>query len=160
MIAMQTRASAAVAVVLAGSSVIAVADPEEPSPSPAPDPADASPEDAPQLPEDVPRRPPTGRFQIGVGMSTDESFVATATIAQDDLFRTGWQLAMSARLSTREQLALVRVADPTLLGSDVGFSADIYTQRRQLPGFTRDGVGGTATFSRPLTRHLSGFVGY
>jgi outer membrane protein insertion porin family len=162
MIAKQTAASAAVAVVLAGSSVIAIADPDEAA-SPVADPAAAEPPDSPPPAEpgaDPPKRKPTGRFEVGVGSNPDEPFIATATVAQDDLFRTGMQLALSARLSAREQLALVRFVEPTLLGSDVSLSADVYSHRRQLPGFTRHGAGGVVTLSRPLGEHLRGFIGY
>ena len=40
-----------------------------------------------RLKEPTAKREPTGRFQVGAGFSTDDKFIATATVAQDDLFR-------------------------------------------------------------------------
>src|SRR5262245_9455936 len=105
-------------------------------------------------------RPPTGRFVLGAGYSTDEGFIAGATIAQDDLFHTGNQLSMHARLSERRQLFVLHAADPDVLGSQFGVSADLYNDTHQLPGFTRKAAGGTLTLSHPLGPHVSAFVGY
>ncbi len=105
-------------------------------------------------------RQPTGRFTLGAGYADDEGFIASATIAQDDLFHTGNQLSMHARLSERRQLFLLRFADPDVLGSKLGLSADIYNDRRQRPGFAREAADAPLTLAHPLGEHLRGFVGY
>lgn len=170
MIAKPTLASVVIVTVLAGPAALALADgsepidDREPTASAQTDPASTPPETAPEPPPppepEPPPRAPTGRFEVGAGFSTDDKFIATATVAQDDLFRTGLQLSLSARLSARQQTFLTRFVDPHLLGSDFALSADLYSDRRALPGFTRTGTGGSVTLSHPLTEHLRGFVGY
>jgi len=119
-----------------------------------PEPRQLPPEPAPPPPK------PSGTFSIGAGFSSDDGFIAAATIAQPDLFRTGNLLMMHARISARRQLFLERFADPDLFGSPVGFSADLYADTRELPGFTRKAVGGALTLSRTYQRVARFYVGY
>ena len=103
-------------------------------------------------------RKPTGRFQIGAGFSSDESFIATATIAQDDLFRTGQRLSMTATISARQQLFLLGYDVP--LGGGLELRTQLYAKDQLLPGFRRKAAGGTASLVAPLGDHLTGFVGF
>ena len=105
-------------------------------------------------------RQPTGYFTLGAGYSDDEGFVAAATVAQEDLFHTGSQLSLHARLSAKRRLFLLRFADPDVLGSRLGLSDDLYNDRRQRPGFTRAAAGNSLTFAHPLGEHVRAFVGY
>ena len=104
------------------------------------------------------RRKPTGRFQIGAGFSSDESFIAQATIAQDDLFRTGQRLSLTAQISARRQLFLLGYDVP--LGGGVELRTQLYAKDQLLPGFRRKAAGGTASLVAPLGDHLQGFVGF
>ena len=106
------------------------------------------------------KRPPTGRFAIGAGYRTDDGFVASAEVAQDDLFGTGNALSLSTTISERRQRFLTRFVDPDLLGSQLRLSADLYNDVRQLPGFWRQATGGAVELSAPLEKHLRAFVGY
>lgn len=106
------------------------------------------------------RTEPTGTFSIGAGYSSDEGFLAAATIAQPDLFHTGHQLSMHARLSQRRELFLERYAIPELLGTQWSLSVDLYSDTRRLPAFTRAGTGAALTLAHPLGEHLRGFVSY
>ena len=106
------------------------------------------------------KRPPTGRFAIGAGYRTDDGFVASAEVAQDDLFGTGNALSLSTTISERRQLFLTRFVDPDLLGSQLRLTADVYNNVRQLPGFWRQASGGAVELSAPLEKHLRAFVGY
>jgi outer membrane protein insertion porin family len=103
-------------------------------------------------------RKPTGRFQIGAGFSSDESFIAQATIAQDDLFRTGQRLALTAQISAKRQLFLLGYDVP--LGGGLELRTQLYAKDQLLPGFRRKAAGGTASLVAPLGEHLHGFVGF
>ena len=104
--------------------------------------------------------PPTGTFVLGAGFSSDEGFIASASIAQDDLFRTGSHLSLHARLSARRQLFLLRFVDPDVLGSRLGLGVDLYNDVKQRPGFERGAAGGSLTLSHPIVGKLRAFVGY
>ncbi|HEY5946256.1 MAG TPA: BamA/TamA family outer membrane protein [Kofleriaceae bacterium] len=129
-------------------------------PATPPEPRELPPEKPPDLPPPPPPKPPTGRFQVGAGFSSDEGFIASATIAQDDLFHTGDQLLLTTRISAKRILFLQRFADPDVLGSRFGLSIDLYNDSRQLPGFTRDAAGGALTLSHPFGNHARAFVSY
>jgi outer membrane protein insertion porin family len=142
MFAKQTSVSASLVVVLLGSSVVAHADPE-----------------APVEPATVEARPPTGTFGIGAGFSSDEGFVAHAGVAQPSLFGTGHSLSLDTTISKRRQLFVMDYSTPDL-GDGVKLDAQLFNERRQLPGFLRQGAGGSVTLSRQVNPHLRVFAGY
>lgn len=142
MFAKQTPSSASLVVVLLGSSVIARADPE-----------------APVEPAAVEARPPTGTFQLGAGFSSQDGFIAQARIAQPRLFQTGHSLSLDASISKRRQLFAMDYSTPDL-GDGVRLSSQLFSDRRQLPGFIRQGTGGGVTLSRQVSPHLRAFVGF
>jgi len=134
-------------------------------------PAVAEPGESPERPDEaalvnpLPEEPPpvpgkSGRFLIGAGYRTGDGFVATARIEQLDLFRTGIQLALDARISAREQRFAIGVRDPTLLGTSLDLAANMYVDKRLMPGFSREAVGGSLTLSHALGPDVRGFVGY
>jgi outer membrane protein insertion porin family len=142
MFAKHTQSCASLVVVLLGSSVIAHADP-----------------DAPAEPAAAEARPPTGTFEIGAGFSSEEGFVAQARVAQPSLFRTGHSLSLDTSISKRRQHFELDYSTPDL-GDGVRIDAQLFNDRRQLPGFLRQGSGGGVTLSRQLTPHLRVFAGY
>jgi outer membrane protein insertion porin family len=128
---------------------------------PLPEPRELPPPEPPPKPDPPPEpRPPTGTFMIGAGFSTDEGFIASATIAQTDLFRTGSSLALHARISAKRQLFMTRFIDPDVLGSKLALSADLYNDIKERPGFERGAAGGALTLSLPVAGRLRAFVGY
>jgi outer membrane protein insertion porin family len=99
-----------------------------------------------------------GTFQLGAGFSSDENFIASASIDQPSLFGSGDELGMFARISSRRQLFDVRFVDPHVLGGTL--TLDMFNDRRDLPGFTREGVGFAAKQSYRVSEHVSAWVGY
>jgi outer membrane protein insertion porin family len=94
--------------------------------------------------DDPPSRPPTGRFVIGAGFSSDEGFIAHAEVAQDDLFHTGQKLSLSADISAlRQELRIVHEV-PDVLSSGLDLRTELFSTRREYPGFVREGYGGGA----------------
>lgn len=122
-----------------------------------PEPRELPPEAPPPRQEP---KPPTGRFVLGAGFSSVEGFIASASIVQDDLFRTGNHLSLHAQISARRQLFLLRFADPDVLGSRFGLSIDLYNDLKQRPAFEREATGTSLTVSHPIVGRLRAFVGY
>lgn len=156
MIAKQTVVSASLLALLVASTAPALADPGA-----APERPDEAPFDDP-VPDAPTIGPPgkTGYFMIGAGFHTDDGFIASARVAQDNLFGTGTKLALDTKISARQQRFVMGWEDPTLLGTNAALSANIYSERRQLPGFTRAASGSSVTLSHALGPHVRGFVGY
>lgn len=167
MSARQTWRSASFAVLIVVLPVTALADPgdaaaDQPASGASSDEA-TPPGVAPALdppPPPPPRRPPTGTFEIGAGYSSDEKFVASASVAQRNLFGTGHRLSLDARISARRQLLRAGYEIPRLLGSDLALRTELVRRQEHLPGFVRSGVGGGVTLVKPLGDHLSAFAGY
>lgn len=93
---------------------------------------------------------PTGTFQVGAGFSSIENFIATAQVQQANLFGNGQSLALNAQLSGIRTLINIRYYEPYLLDSLVGFTVDLYDQRRVYTDFSQDTQGGALTFGYPL----------
>lgn len=110
--------------------------------------------------DDGPGGAPTGRFQVGAGYATDDGFLATAGVSQANLFGSGQELALVARLSQRRRLFLVHFAEPHLLDGPVRLDVDLFNQEAEWPGFTRRGAGGALTLSRALGEHVRVFASY
>ncbi|HUQ07245.1 MAG TPA: BamA/TamA family outer membrane protein [Kofleriaceae bacterium] len=102
-------------------------------------------------PEPAPR-PPTGRFVVGAGFSSDENFIAHAGIAQDDLFRTGQKLSLTADLSMLRQDFRIVHEVPDLLGSGLDLRSELFTRRRVHDTFARESAGGAITLGHQLDR--------
>jgi outer membrane protein insertion porin family len=170
MSATQTIKSASlVALLLAASTGTALADPEDAEPvQPAGEvrdegdtaaPGQTEPASTPSEP-DPPKHKPTGTFQIGAGFSSDENFIATARIAQDNLFRTGQRLALTTLISARRQLFQLDYAIPNLFGSGVELRTQLYARDDELPGFHRKAAGGSALLDQKIGEHLHAFTGF
>jgi outer membrane protein insertion porin family len=132
---------------LAASPDFAHAEPDAPSPRP----SEVRPEPPPH---------PTGSFELGAGFSNEEGFIASAAIAQDNLFGTGDRLALGARISARRQLFDLAFEHRHLFGSTLSVTAELTDDVRHMYGFTREAVGGSLTLSQQLAPHVRGFVGY
>jgi outer membrane protein insertion porin family len=99
-------------------------------------------------------------FQVGVGFSSEDSFIASARAAQSNLFGTGLALSVSTVVAKRREEMLLRLHDPDLFGSPFGLTMDLYGRRKDHPGFSREARGGALTLSRPLARNVEAFLGY
>lgn len=160
--------SASLVVLLAvpiGSAAADEVEPSQPVGEVQPEPTEIAPPGAvaptpPPAPPAPPKRRPTGTFTIGAGFSTDDSFIATAGIAQNDLFGTGHRLSLDARISARQQLFRARFEDPDLWGSDYSLRAELYNDRRQFVGFGRQAAGGELTLTRHISPHLRAFAAF
>lgn len=100
----------------------------------------------------------TGTFQLGAGYSSDEGFLATASIDQPDLFHTGNELGLFAHITERHQRFDALFRDPHVLGGTL--TIDLFSDRKQMPGFTREAAGLSMRQSEQLTEHLSAWVGW
>lgn len=104
-----------------------------------------------KAPHDVPKRKPTGTFEIGVGYSPDDGFIAHAEVVQPDLFRTGRKLALTADMSAIRQRAALTYDVP--LSPNLTLNTGLFTQRRDFTRFAREGTGGELGLTYKLDRH-------
>lgn len=145
---------AKVCIVLALLTGVAYADDDPPSTAP----GNTAPILDPAPP--VLRRAPTGTFQIGVGYATDDSFGASASITQSDLFGTGKLLSLDAMIDGREQKFVTRYVDPELFGTAFQLDARLITDDKHLDAFTRHSAGINLELSHLVGPHTKWYVGY
>lgn len=105
-----------------------------------------------------PKRP--GRFELGLGIDPDEDLVFGARVINDNLFGTGHGLSLAATLSSRRQDFTLRYDARRILGTDFDLTTEMWNRERRYHGFTREGVGGSMTLSRPIAPHTRMYVGY
>ncbi len=97
---------------------------------------------------------PTGTFQVGVGLSSIENFIATAQISQENFLGRGQSLALAAQLSSIRQLFQLQLTDPYFLGSQwlLGFS--VFDSVRAYTNYVRESTGGSIRLGYPITHEL------
>lgn len=93
---------------------------------------------------------PTGTFQLGAGFSSQETFLLTGQIQQENLFGRGQSLGFNLQLSGIRQLAQIRFVEPYLLGSDWTMAVELFKILQQQRSFNRDSTGGNLTLGHPL----------
>lgn len=97
---------------------------------------------------------PTGTFQVGMGFSSQETFLFTAQVQQQNLFGRGQSLSLNVQLSGIRQLAQLQLAEPYLWGTDYSLSVSAFKMLRQLQDFNRDSTGMDLTIGRPILRDV------
>ena len=84
----------------------------------------------------------------------------TANVAQTNLFGTGDSLSLFGGASGLHELLRLDFTQPHFLDSDFTLGTQLYTDRRLMPGFTRDTTGIALTATDQLSPHLRAYVGY
>ncbi len=88
---------------------------------------------------------PTGTFQIGAGFSSVENFIATAQIAQQNLFGRGQTLSLMAQLSSLRQLFSLNFIEPYFLDTSWYFAFTLFNTQLDYYTFVREASGGNLT---------------
>lgn len=97
---------------------------------------------------------PTGTFQLGAGYSSQETFLLTGQIQQQNLFGRGQSLSLDLQLSGIRQLIQLRFVEPYLYGSDWTAMVDLFKILRQQASFDRDSTGASLTLGHPILTSL------
>ena len=93
---------------------------------------------------------PTGTFQLGAGFSSQETFMLTGQIQQENLFGNGQSLGLKLQFSGIRQLAQIRFFEPYLFDSDWSTAVELFKILQQQISFNRDSTGGNLTLGHPL----------
>jgi outer membrane protein insertion porin family len=106
---------------------------------------------------------PTGTFQLGAGFSSQETFLLTGQIQQENLFGRGQSLGLNLQFSGIRQLAQIRFVEPYFFGSDWSTAVELFKILQQQISFNRDSTGGNVTLGHPLyfiSEDLRLFINY
>ena len=93
---------------------------------------------------------PTGTFQLGAGLSSQESFIFQGQVSQENLFGRGQSLQLSAQISAIRTMFNLRFSEPWLFGTRWNFATDLYNFDFLYQDFARRSTGGTLTLGYPI----------
>jgi outer membrane protein insertion porin family len=101
---------------------------------------------------DVTERP-TGLFSIGGGYSSQDSFLGTIDLSQNNFLGRGWQLALRLRGGANTQQGILSFTEPWLFDRPLAAGFDLFNVRRQFIEYDYDSLGGGVRLSHPFEEY-------
>lgn len=99
-------------------------------------------------------------IELLAGYGSYEHLRAGVVFTERNLFGTGRQFLLDAKVSQRGYRARASISDPDLLSSGLTGTLEGEAFEREMPSFTDQAVGGTASLGHDLTPVLRGRFGY
>lgn len=103
---------------------------------------------------------PTGTFQIGAGFSSQENFILTAQISQQNLFGRGQSLSLQGQISSLRQLFQLQFTEPYFLDTRWILTFNVFNTVRAYEDFNRTSTGGSLGFGYPILPDLRAYLTY
>ncbi len=104
---------------------------------------------------------PTGSISAGMGYSSVDKLIGTASISQSNLLGTGIKLNLSGTVSATSSRYVLGFTEPWLFDKPISAGFDIYDMGREYPDFTTNRQGFDIRFGFPIyKRNTYGFVTY
>ena len=97
---------------------------------------------------------PTGALSFGMGYSTIEKVVGTASISDRNLFGMGYQGVLRFSLGQLTRDVRLGFTDPYLLGYPYAAGFDLYDENREFDTYSYKIIGGDIRFGKELTEFL------
>jgi outer membrane protein insertion porin family len=94
---------------------------------------------------------PTGSFTFGAGYSSQDSFVVTGSLSQDNLFGRGYAVRLSADFGGQTQRFFLSATDPYFLGTDFSLGVTIFSRNVNFEDFEQDQIGADLFLGHALT---------
>ena len=108
---------------------------------------------------DVTERP-TGLFSIGGGYSSQDSFLGTIDLSQNNFLGRGWQVALRLRGGANTQQGILSFTEPWLFDRPLAAGFDLFNTRRQFIEYDYDTLGGGIRLSHPFEEYWRWNLGY
>lgn len=102
----------------------------------------------------------TGTFQVGMGFSSLDNFIATMQIAKDNFLGRGQRMSVQGQLSSIRTVFQASFFEPYFLDTNVTYSIDLYRFDQLYTDFSRRATGGGFSWGYRLTDNLILDVGY
>ncbi len=102
----------------------------------------------------------TGTFQVGMGFSSIDNFIATMQIAKDNFLGRGQRMSVQGQLSSIRTVFQASFFEPYFLDSNVTFSIDLYRFDQLYTDFSRRATGGGFSWGYRITDTLIADLGY
>jgi len=109
---------------------------------------------------DVKERP-TGSLSAGVGYSSVDKLIGTASISQSNFLGTGLKLELSGTVSSKSERYQLSFTEPWLFDKPITAGVDIFKTDREYPDFTRGSYGFDVRLGFPVyERDTRGYLTY
>ncbi len=107
-----------------------------------------------KLDVDVKERP-TGQVSLGLGYSSVDRVIGTASVSQSNFMGTGVQLNISGTVSASSSKYVLGVTQPWLFDKPLSAGIDIYNTQKQYPDFDLAKKGFDLRFGFPITKRYT-----
>lgn len=97
---------------------------------------------------------PTGALSFGLGYSSIENVVGSASISDRNLFGLGYHGLLKFRLGSETRDLRFSFTDPYFLGYNFAGGIDLYNENRELDTYSYKILGGNLRFGKELTETL------
>lgn len=97
---------------------------------------------------------PTGVLSFGIGYSSIENVVGSASISDRNLFGLGYQGLLKFRLGSETRDLRFSFTDPYFLGYNFAGGIDLYNENRELDTYSYKILGGGIRFGKELTEKI------
>ena len=97
---------------------------------------------------------PTGALSFGMGYSSIEKVVGTASISDRNLFGLGYNGLLKFQLGSLTQNARLSFTDPYFLGYPYAAGIDLYNEKQEWDTYSYKIIGGDIRFGKELTETL------
>ena len=109
---------------------------------------------------DVQERP-TGSISLGLGYSSVDKVIGTASVSQSNFMGTGLKLDLSGTVSASSSRYVLGITEPWLFDRPISAGFDLYNTEREYPDFDLRKQGFDLRFGFPLTkRYTRGYITY
>ncbi|HHL39669.1 MAG TPA: outer membrane protein assembly factor BamA [Deltaproteobacteria bacterium] len=104
---------------------------------------------------------PTGSISAGVGYSSIDKVIGTASISQSNFLGTGLKLNVMGTVSASSSRYMIGLTEPWLFDKPISAGFDIYNLRREYPDFSQERKGFEVRLGFPLYKLVTrGLVSY
>ncbi|MDI6762944.1 MAG: outer membrane protein assembly factor BamA [Thermodesulfobacteriota bacterium] len=97
---------------------------------------------------------PTGALSFGIGYSSIENVVGSASISDRNLFGLGYHGLLKFRLGSETRDLRLGFTDPYFLGYNFAGGIDLYNENREFDTYSYKILGGDLRFGKELTETL------
>jgi outer membrane protein insertion porin family len=105
---------------------------------------------------------PTGSLSFGAGFSSQDSFILSANVSQNNLLGRGYGVSFSADWGGNRKRLFGTLTNPRLLDSEIGLSVSLFNTELSFDDFEEKNLGTDLTLSRALdhSTNARGFLRY
>lgn len=96
----------------------------------------------------------TGSINVGVGYSSDEKFMVSGSISQENFLGTGRKLMLDASLSSVTQQYRFTFVEPYIFDKNLSAGISAFNYDREMDTYDYRKLGGSVSLTRPLTDYV------